>query len=177
MEGNYDVITIVAGDTTTTQHFVIRALKDFLQEGDEIIEANIVAVDPSNFVVIGDSTFVLVKDFYPEGKPVGPDENAAIQPDPYMSPNGDGAGNEVVVIYNIEQYPDNEVILYNRWGNEVFRIKGYNNKDVAFSGKANKGMFANKEEDLVDGVYYFIIHTKDADRKPLLNKGYVIMRR
>ena len=69
------------------------------------------------------------------------------------------------------------MILYNRWGNEVFRIKGYNNKDVAFSGKANKGMFANKEEDLVDGVYYFIIHTKDADRKPLLNKGYVIMRR
>jgi len=177
LQGNYDVITIPAGDTVTTQYFVINALKDFLQEEDETVEANIVAVDPGNFVTIGDSALVIIKDFYPEGKPVGPDENADIRPDPYMSPNGDGEGNEVFVIYNIEHYLDNEVVIYNRWGNEVYRIKGYNNKDVAFSGKANTGMIANKGEDLVDGVYYFIIHTKDSTGKPLLNKGYVIMRR
>ncbi|RRN76977.1 gliding motility-associated C-terminal domain-containing protein, partial [Pseudoxanthomonas sp. SGD-10] len=90
---------------------------------------------------------------------------------------GDGAGNEVFVIYNIERYQDNEVVIYNRWGNEVYRIKGYNNKDVAFSGTANTGMFANKGEPLVDGVYFYIIHTKNAQGKAMMNKGYVIMKR
>src|SRR5690606_33668146 len=105
-------------------------------------------------------------DFYPDDKTLDPDENGDINPDPYMSPNGDGLGNEKFVIYNIERYPDNEVIIYNRWGNEVYTTKGYDNKDNAFNGTSNKGMLANSNSPLVDGVYYFIIKTKDANGKP-----------
>lgn len=177
LEGNFDVIRIAAGDTVTTQYFLVKTLRDFIKEEDETVEAKIIAVDPSSFVTIGDSALVVIQDFYPEGKEPELNENGGIHPDPYMSPNGDGLGNEVFVIYNIEQYPDNEVVIYNRWGNEVFRIKGYNNKDISFSGKANAGMMTNKNEDLIDGVYFFIIHTKDTDGKPLLNKGYVIIKR
>ncbi|MFD1628844.1 Calx-beta domain-containing protein [Pseudopedobacter beijingensis] len=177
LEGNFDVIRIAAGDTVTTQYFLVKTLRDFIKEEDETVEAKIIAVDPSNFVTIGDSALVVIQDFYPEGKEPELNENGGIHPDPYMSPNGDGLGNEVFVIYNIDQYPDNEVVIYNRWGNEVFRIKGYNNKDISFSGKANAGMMTNKNEDLIDGVYFFIIHTKDTDGKPLLNKGYVIIKR
>ncbi len=177
LSGNYDVITIAAGDTATVQKFHIQSIRDYLKEGDETVEVAIIATDPSDFVTIGNGADIIIQDFYPEDKPIGPEENGEINPDPLMSPNGDGEGNEVFVIYNIERYPDNEVIIYNRWGNEVYRIKDYNNKDVSFGGKANTGMFANKGEDLVDGVYFFIIHTKNAQGKPMLNKGYVIMRR
>src|SRR5690606_20687029 len=37
LHDNYDVITIPAGDTVTTQYFVIHALRDFLQEEDETV--------------------------------------------------------------------------------------------------------------------------------------------
>src|SRR5690606_22660535 len=177
LSGNYDVITIPARDTITTQKFSINSLKDYLKEGEETVEVSIIAVDPAAFVNIGNGADIIIKDFYPDDKTLDPEENGDINPDPYMSPNGDGLGNEKFVIYNIERYPDNEVIIYNRWGNEVYRIKGYNNKDIAFSGSANTGMFANRDEPLVDGVYFFMIHTKNAEGKPMLNKGYVIMRR
>jgi hypothetical protein len=177
LSGNYDVITIPARDTLTTQKFSINSLKDYLKEEDETVEVNMIAVDPSAFVEIGQGADIIISDFYPGDKPLDPDENGDINPDPYMSPNGDGLGNEKFVIYNIERYPDNEVIIYNRWGNEVYTTKGYDNKDNAFNGTSNKGMLANSNSPLVDGVYYFIIKTKGADGKPKRNKGYVIIRR
>jgi len=177
LSGNYDVITIPARDTITTHKFSIHSLKDYLKEGEETIEVSMIAVDPAAFVNIGNGADIIIKDFYPDDKPLDPDENGDINPDPYMSPNGDDLGNERFVIYNIERYPDNEVIIYNRWGNEVYSTKGYDNKDNAFNGTSNKGMLANSNAPLTDGVYYFIIKTKDGEGKPKRNKGYVIIRR
>jgi gliding motility-associated-like protein len=41
-----------------------------------------------------------------------------------FSPNGDNI-NDTWVIKNIELYPDNELTVVNRWGNEVYHVKGY----------------------------------------------------
>ncbi|TZF81845.1 tandem-95 repeat protein [Pedobacter sp. BS3] len=176
LTGNYTTIVIPAGETLTSQRVTLNSIKDYLREGDEVAEIRIAAVTPANFVIIGSGSDITIKDFYPEEKPVDDNTNPDIHPDPMMSPNGDGLGNEVFVIYNIERYPDNEVHLYNRWGNEVYTIKGYNNKDKSFNGIANTGLFANKSSGLVDGVYYFIIYTK-TDKGTRMNKGYVIMKR
>lgn len=108
---------------------------------------------------------------------VGPAENADIKPDPMFSPNGDGLGNDKFVIYNIANYPDNEVLVFNRWGNEVFRVKGYNNNDRIFQGVSNTGLLANTNVPLVDGVYYYIIYTKEDSGNTKMNKGYVILKR
>jgi gliding motility-associated-like protein len=43
-----------------------------------------------------------------------------------ITPNGDGI-NDVWMIYNIENYPNNSVKVFNRWGSEVFSARGYNN--------------------------------------------------
>ena len=43
-----------------------------------------------------------------------------------LSPNGDFI-NDTWTIFNIERYPDATVKVYNRWGNEVFASKNYNN--------------------------------------------------
>jgi gliding motility-associated-like protein len=43
-----------------------------------------------------------------------------------ITANGDGA-NDFLFIENIEKFPDNEVVVMDRWGAEVFRKKGYIN--------------------------------------------------
>jgi hypothetical protein len=177
LENQSDKIVIPAGKLTTTQQTTIRTVKDFLKEGDELLQINIQTATPTKFVTIGNGADVLIEDFYPEDIEGGKDANLDINPDPLTSPNGDGIGNERFIIHNIERYPDNEVAIFNRWGNEVYRIKGYNNSDKAFAGIANTGLFANKNAELVDGVYYFIIHTKDKNGVQRTNKGYFIIKR
>ncbi|WP_255902152.1 Calx-beta domain-containing protein [Paradesertivirga mongoliensis] len=176
LSGDFTSFLIKAGDTATTQELVLTTVRDYVKEGDEVAEVNIATATPSLFVEIESGSEVTITELLPADKPVGPDENGDIAPDPYTSPNGDGLGNESFVIQNITKYPDNEVVIFNRWGNEVFRVKGYDNKEKAFTGVANAGLFVNKDSVLPDGVYYFIIHTK-VDNVAKLNKGYVIIKR
>ncbi len=62
-----------------------------------------------------------------------------------VSPNGDGY-NDFLVIENIEFYPNNRVIILNRWGDKVAEFKGYNNQDVIFD-----------DASLPAGTYYYHI--------------------
>ncbi|MDX2360737.1 MAG: HYR domain-containing protein [Crocinitomicaceae bacterium] len=83
-----------------------------------------------------------------------------------VSPNNDG-DNDFFVIKGIEAYPDNELIIYNRWGNIVYQIKGYNND---WHGENKKG------EPLPDGTYFVIFKpTGSGDVEPLT--GYIDLRR
>ncbi|MDD2412851.1 MAG: gliding motility-associated C-terminal domain-containing protein, partial [Bacteroidales bacterium] len=43
-----------------------------------------------------------------------------------FSPNGDGI-NDTWVIKNLELHPENELVIINRWGNEVYTQKSYKN--------------------------------------------------
>lgn len=177
LEGDYIRMVIPAGALVTTQKFTIRSVKDFLKEGDETVQVRVHNVSPSDFVESGPGSAILIKDFYPEDKELEEHANGDINPDPLASPNGDGLGNEQFIIHNIERYPDNEVLIFNRWGNMVFQVKGYNNRDKAFGGVANTGLLVNKNSVLADGVYFFIIHTKDSTGALKVNKGSVIIRR
>jgi trimeric autotransporter adhesin len=63
-----------------------------------------------------------------------------------ITPNGDGS-NDVWVIQNLENYPDNTVAVYNRYGQEVFSANGYNSTwDAKYNGKT-----------LPDGTYYYVL--------------------
>lgn len=72
-----------------------------------------------------------------------------------FSPNDDGVNDELI-IQGIDNFPDNEVCLFNRWGNEVFRQKGYTNTE------AWGGTFEGK--DLPDGTYFYIIDDGEGNR-------------
>lgn len=65
-----------------------------------------------------------------------------------ISPNGDGRNDEWHLI-GIEQFPGNEVQVYNRWGNLVYQAAPYSN-DHAWNGQWNG-------KDLPDGTYFYII--------------------
>lgn len=62
-----------------------------------------------------------------------------------VSVNNDGL-NDIFFITNIDQYPDNEVYVYNRWGWLVYSAKGYQN-DWSPS-------------NLVEGVYFYVVDNK-----------------
>jgi gliding motility-associated-like protein len=175
---NFVTIRIPAGQTTTTEYFVIAASIDDVVEPDEYVFFTITDVN-STAVTIGTGADVIILNQLPPVKEVTDENeaNPAIKPDPLISPNGDGEGNDQFIIGNIESFPDNEVIIFNRWGNEVYRINGYNNGDKSFQGSANTGILTNINKDLPEGVYYYIIYTNDADKNKRLNKGYLILKR
>ncbi len=65
-----------------------------------------------------------------------------------ISPNDDGS-NDSWKIIGIEQFPENTVRVFNRWGNQVFERQGYRN-DSSWDGTWN-------DQALPDGTYYYII--------------------
>ncbi len=65
-----------------------------------------------------------------------------------MSPNGDGI-NDAFTIKNIESFPDNNLIIYNRWGNRIFQKENYAN-DNGWDGTFNN-------LNLPDGVYFYLL--------------------
>ena len=68
-----------------------------------------------------------------------------------ITPNGDGL-NETLVFDQLEEapdeYPNNELIIFNRWGDIVFRAQPYQND---WGGTNQKG------GRLPDGTYYYIL--------------------
>lgn len=64
----------------------------------------------------------------------------------YFTPNGDGI-NDTWFIQNIQYFTNNEVFIYNIYGQEIFSKKGYNNE---WNGKYNG-------TDLPDGTYYYTL--------------------
>jgi hypothetical protein len=177
LSGNHITMMIKAGETTTQDHVIVTGFKDGIKENDENFFVNIQTPSTSDLVEIGKNAEVIIHDMFPTNEPPsGKDENPDIRPDPMTSPNGDDRGNEEFFIYNITAYPDNEVAIFNRWGNEVFRVKNYDNQGNAFRGKANRGILTNTQEDLVDGVYYYLIYTK-VNGVQKINKGYIILKR
>jgi gliding motility-associated-like protein len=65
---------------------------------------------------------------------------------------GDNGKNDFFRIRNIEFYPNNRVIIYNRWGDRIFDMPGYNNNQNSFKGDSN--LSGNK---VLDGTYFYSI--------------------
>jgi hypothetical protein len=86
-----------------------------------------------------------------------------------ISPNDVDDLNSFFRIERIQFYPDNEVVIFNRWGDRVFEAKGYNNADIAFRGKGNVGN-AGK---VPAGTYFYSI--LPGDGSPRIT-GYLEIR-
>jgi gliding motility-associated-like protein len=81
-----------------------------------------------------------------------------------FSPNADG-NNDYLVIKGLEEYPDNEIIIYNRWGQVVFSQKSYRNDWIGVNDNG---------EPLVDGTYFVIVKAKYINR---IFNSYLDLRR
>ena len=79
--------------------------------------------------------------------------NGDIRPFTIMTPNGDGL-NDTFIIEGIESIPGNELILFNRWGVEVFNMRDYDN---SFDGTSNGRVTINEGQELPVGTYYYVL--------------------
>jgi gliding motility-associated-like protein len=71
-----------------------------------------------------------------------------------LTPNDDDV-NDDWIIRGIEDFPDNTVVIFNRWGDKVIDYAGYNNKDKRWDGKNDQG------KPVPDGTYFYIVDIKD----------------
>ena len=85
-----------------------------------------------------------------------------------FSPNGDG---ETLQINCIENFPNNKLEVYNRWGNIVFEQRGYTNVN-GWDGTSNGRAVINKGEQLPEGTYYYILDLADGS-KPRVGWIYI----
>jgi gliding motility-associated-like protein len=81
-----------------------------------------------------------------------------------ITPNGDGK-NDAFVIEGINNYPNHDFYIYNRWGNEVFSTDNYQND---WAG-------VRDNENLPDGTYFYILIDKETG-ETLIN-GYITLLR
>lgn len=83
-----------------------------------------------------------------------------------FSPNGDGINDALVMVTN-GSYPNSHLIVYNRWGDEVWR--GGPNYGNNFTGTNDKGV------PLPDGTYFYIFKFNDGKKQDI--SGYTIINR
>lgn len=76
--------------------------------------------------------------------------------------NGDGRNDRFRII-GLERYPENELTIFNRWGNVVFQQKNYQQRWDAQGQEA--------------GTYVYVLRIRDAAGEWQLFKGHVIVLR
>ncbi|MFT5246864.1 MAG: gliding motility-associated-like protein/uncharacterized repeat protein (TIGR01451 family) [Litorivivens sp.] len=81
-----------------------------------------------------------------------------------ITPNGDGA-NDTFFITGLENFPNNELYIYNRWGREVFGTANYQNDW--------EGLWQG--QTLPEGTYYYVF--KETDTRTSVQQGYIVLHR
>lgn len=93
-----------------------------------------------------------------------------------LTPGDDGL-NDIFRIQGIENYPDNNVMIFNRWQVKVFERDGYNNDDVAFKGVSEGRATILQNEELPTGTYYYVIRFRGENPGKSLYTGYLYINR
>ena len=83
-----------------------------------------------------------------------------------LTPNGDGK-NDVFNIKNIDYFPNNELLIFNRWGNLVYKMKGYKN---TWDGTPNSEGKTGSDK-LPTSTYFYLLQLNDKDAK--VYRGFV----
>jgi gliding motility-associated-like protein len=80
-----------------------------------------------------------------------------------FTPNSDGK-NDAFEVRGLQQYTENELVIVNRWGNEVYRQKNYQNNW--------------RGDGLNEGTYYYLLKVRKADTAAWeVFKGYTTLIR
>ena len=82
-----------------------------------------------------------------------------------ITPNGDGL-NDLWIIDCIEEFPDNQVKIFNRWGDLINSYNHYDNVQQVWKGTNFE------DKPIPDGTYYYLLTIKDM--KP--RTGWVLVR-
>ena len=93
-----------------------------------------------------------------------------------LTPNGDG-DHDTFVIRNIENFPENELYIYNRWGVLVFEAEGYGTNGELFNGTSNGRVTISKTKELPVGTYFYILTYKNENGELKKRSDYLYINR
>ena len=93
-----------------------------------------------------------------------------------ITPNGDGV-HDVLAIGGLENYPDNTIRIYNRWGVLVYTTKAYNTNGNVFDGTSEGRVTVEKDNKLPVGTYFYILDYVDVTGKTITLSGYIYINR
>ena len=146
--------------------------RDADNDGDGLADTTEIGDDPANPLDTDEDGVPNYMDTDSDGDGIPDSEEGKLVIYEGFSPNADDK-NKKWIIGGIEQYPDNTVQIYNRWGNKIFEVKGYDNGDNAWGSESAVGIILGKEL-VPDGTYFYILDLGDGSP---LRKGYITVHR
>ena len=161
-----------AGNPVDTDGDGVPDFQDTDSDNDGVPDADEVGGDPQNPRDTDNDGIPNYLETDSDGDGTPDDQEDVITIFEGFSPNSDGK-NDTWYIDGIEDYPNNTIQIFNRWGNKIFEMKGYNNKDRAWSSESSIGLILG-DTNVPDGTYFYIIDLQDG-QKP--RSGYMIVNR
>ncbi len=89
-----------------------------------------------------------------------------------FTPNNDGT-NDKFFIDGIDKYPENEFIVFSRWGTKVYEKRNYTNNEAWDGGYNKAGVKLGPGDKLPKGTYFFKLIIKD---KEYVKSGYIVIK-
>lgn len=93
-----------------------------------------------------------------------------------ITPNGDGI-HDVLTISGLENYPNNTIKIYNRWGVQVYITKAYNTEGNVFDGTSEGRATVDIDNKLPVGTYFYILDYEDSQGEMKSISGYIYINR
>ncbi|WP_240740243.1 gliding motility-associated C-terminal domain-containing protein [Flagellimonas allohymeniacidonis] len=93
-----------------------------------------------------------------------------------ITPNGDNV-HDVLTITNIENFPNNTVKIFNRWGVMVYQTNSYNTSGNVFDGTSEGRVTVDKDNKLPVGTYFYIVDYEDQNGSMKQLSGYLYINR
>lgn len=93
-----------------------------------------------------------------------------------ITPDGDGV-HDVLEIRGIENFPNNTVKIFNRWGVMVYSTQSYNTQGNVFDGTSEGRVTVEQDKKLPVGTYFYILDYEDETGAMHTDSGYLYINR
>ena len=93
-----------------------------------------------------------------------------------ITPNGDGI-HDTLIISGLENYPENTIRIYNRWGVLVYTTNAYDTEGNVFEGTSTGRVTIQVDNQLPVGTYFYILDYQDENDNSKSLSGYIYLNR
>lgn len=93
-----------------------------------------------------------------------------------ITPNGDGV-HDILRIDGLENYPNNTIRIYNRWGVSVFTTRAYDTEGNFFDGTSQGRVTVDQNNKLPVGTYFYILDYEEPTGEMKQLSGYIYINR